>query len=220
MVASISARKNVSSAVAYFKHMAQDEYYTGDHEADGEWEGRGAERLTLDGPVSKADFEAALNGIDPKTGEPLVQLKKAHAPGWDMTYSAPKSVSVMWALSPEKERRTIESAHRQAVSAANKHVEDNAAWTRRGKSGAQREQVAGLVIARFHHHTSRDLDPQMHTHSFIFNTAPRRDGSWGSIVSRDLYKAQKEAGAVYRGHLANALEREGYAIEQYDWGFG
>ena len=223
MVASISARKSVSAAVSYFKHMAQDEYYTGkgegEVEADGEWDGRGAERLALEGPVSKADFEAALNGIDPKTGERLTQIGKSHAPGWDMTFSAPKSVSVMWALSPPDDRKTIETAHRQAVHAATTHLEDHHAFTRRGKGGAIREPVAGLTIARFHHHTSRDLDPQLHTHAFIFNTAPRRDGTWGSLVSRDLYKAQKEAGAVYREHLANQLDRDGHAVERYGTGF-
>lgn len=219
MVASISARKSVGAAVAYFKHMAQDEYYTGDHEADGEWDGRGAERLALEGHVSKADFEALLNGRDPKTGEPLTQLGKSHAPGWDMTYSAPKSVSIMWALSPEADRAKIEAAHRAAVHAATTHLEDHHAITRRGKGGVIREPVAGLTVARFHHHTSRDLDPQLHTHAFIFNTAPRRDGTWGTLVSKELYKAQKETGAIYRAHLANSLEREGFAVERQGTGF-
>jgi len=222
MVASISARKTVAAAVSYFKHMAQDEYHTHESEAEteGEWAGRGAERLALNGPVSKSDFESALNGLDPKTGESLVQVgNRSHAPGWDMTFSAPKSVSVMWALSAEADRLKIERAHRLAVSAATTHLEDHHAFTRRGRAGAMREPVAGLTIARFHHHTSRDLDPQLHTHAFIFNTAPRRDGTWGTVVSRDLYKAQKVAGAVYRKHLASGLEREGIAIERYETGF-
>jgi len=221
MVASISARKSVAAAVSYFKHMASDEYYTGkgeqqtEAEADGEWAGRGAERLALEGPVSKRDFEAMLNGLDPKTGARLTQIGKSHAPGWDMTFSAPKSVSVMWALAPEADRKQIEAAHRSAVQAATTHLEDTHAFTRRGKGGAVREPVAGLTIARFHHHTSRDLDPQLHTHAFVFNSAPRRDGTWGSLVSRDLYKAQKEAGAVYRAHLAHELERGGHAVERF-----
>lgn len=221
MVASISARKSVAAAVSYFKHMASDEYYTGkgeqepEAEADGEWAGRGAERLALEGPVSKRDFEAMLNGLDPKTGARLTQIGKSHAPGWDMTFSAAKSVSVMWALAPEADRKQIEAAHRRAVHAATTHLEDTHAFTRRGKGGAVREPVAGLTIARFHHHTSRDLDPQLHTHAFIFNSAPRRNGSWGSLVSRDLYKAQKEAGAVYRAHLAHELERGGHAVERF-----
>ena len=219
MVASISTRKSVGAAVAYYTHMAQDEYYTGDQEADGEWSGRGAERLALEGSVSKADFGAALNGLDPKTSERLNQIGRTHAPGWDMTFSAPKSVSVMWALSPPAERARIEHAHRQAVSAATRHLENNHSVTRRGRGGAIREPVAGLVIARFHHHTSRDLDPQLHTHAFIFNTAPRRDGTWGSIVSRDLYQAQKDVGAVYRVHLGRALERDGHAVRWQGAGF-
>lgn len=217
MVASISARKSVGAAVAYFKHMAQDEYYTKEDEAEAEsdWGGRGAERLALDGDVSRRDFEALLNGYDPKTAEPLVQTgNKSHAPGWDMTYSAPKSVSVLWALSPPEARTKIEAAHRQAVSVATKHLEDNHALTRRGKGGAIREPVAGLTIARFHHHTSRDLDPQLHTHAFIFNAAPRQDGTWGTLVSRELYQAQKETGAVYRNHLAITLERDGYTVDR------
>ncbi|WP_419906877.1 MobF family relaxase [Hoeflea sp.] len=218
MVASISARNSVCAAVAYFSHMAGDEYYTreGEADADSDWAGRGAERLALEGPVSKPEFEAALNGLDPKTGEALVQIgNRTHAPGWDMTFSAPKSVSVLWALAPETDRAGIETAHRSAVTAATRHLEDTHAFTRRGKGGIVRQEVAGLTIARFHHHTSRDLDPQLHTHAFIFNTAPRRDGSWGTLISRDLYKAQKEAGRVYREHLANALERDGHAIERH-----
>lgn len=222
MVASISARKSVDAAVAYFKHMAQDEYYTKENEADADsdWDGRGAERLALDGDVNRRDFEALLNGYDPKIAEPLVQTgNKSHAPGWDMTYSAPKSVSVLWALSPPEERTKIEAAHRQAVSAATNHLEDNHAFTRRGKGGSVREPVAGLTIARFHHHTSRDLDPQLHTHAFIFNAAPRQDGSWGTLVSRELYKAQKETGAVYRNHLARALERNGHTVDRHGKSF-
>ena len=136
-----------------------------------------------------------------------------------MTYSAPKSVSVMWALSPEADRAKIETAHRAAVHAATAHLEDHHGITRRGKGGALREPVAGLTIARFHHHTSRDLDPQLHTHAFIFNSAPRRDGTWGTLVSKELYKAQKETGAVYRANLANALEREGFAVERHGTSF-
>ncbi len=219
MVASISARGSVAAASAYYQHMATDEYYTAAHEAEGEWAGRGAERLALNGPVSKAGFDAALRGIDPRTGAPLTQTHRAHTPGWDMTFSAPKSVSVLWALSPDKDRLEIEAAHRVAVNASLRYLEDHHAFTRRGRGGAVREPVAGLVTAQFHHETSRDLDPQLHTHLFIFNMAPRVDGSWGSLVSRELYKAQKAAGAAYRAQLANELERQGHTLTRYDNGF-
>ena len=74
-------------------------------------------------------------------------------------------------------------------------------------------------MAQFDHHTSRDSDPQLHTHCFMFNLAPRRDGSWGAIVSRELYKAQKDAGAVCRRELAGELERLGHRLDRQEDGF-
>ncbi len=217
MVASISARGGVESALGYCEHLGQDDYYLRDGVPPGWWAGEGAARLSLSGPVTRSEFEAALRGVDPKTGERLAALggkNQNHAAGWDVTFSAPKSVSVQWALSEPGDRFGVERAHRVAVDTATAFLEQTAAWARRGKGGANREQTAGLLMARFDHHTSRDLDPQLHSHVFVLNLAPRKDGTWGAIVSRELYKAQKQAGAVYRQALAAALEREGHAIER------
>lgn len=215
MVASISARGNAKAALAYYAHLRADDYYTRGGEPPGRWAGDAAARLSLQGPVTQKEFEAALRGLDPKTGDRLVQPgHRDHAAGWDMTFSAPKSVSVLWALSPAQERPAIEQAHRAAVLAAARHLETTAAWARRGKGGAIREPTAGLLMAQFDHHTSRESDPQLHAHCFIFNCAPRRDGSWGAIISRDLYKVQKQAGAIYRHALGKKLERQGHRL---DW---
>jgi conjugative relaxase-like TrwC/TraI family protein len=217
MVASISARGGVQAALGYYGHLGRDDYYTRGAEPPGGWAEEAAARLSLHGPVTRSDFESALRGIDPKTGERLANLggrAQQHAAGWDLTFSAPKSVSVLWALSEPKDRPAIERAQHVAVAAATKHLEQTAAWARRGKGGAIREQTAGLLMAKFDHHTSRELDPQLHTHVFVFNLAPRKDGTWGAIVSRELYKTQKQAGAVYRDALARELERDGHAIER------
>lgn len=222
MVASISARGSAKAALAYYDHLRRDDYYTRGGEPPGRWAGEGAERLSLRGPVTQAEFEAALSGVDPKTGERLVQQggrARQHSAGWDMTFSAPKSVSVLWALSNESDRQAIEHAHQSAVLAATAHLERTAAWARRGQGGNVRQQTAGLLMAQFDHHTSRDSDPQLHTHNFVFNLAPRRDGSWGGIVSRELYKAQKDAGALYRRALAGELERLGYRLDREKDGF-
>jgi conjugative relaxase-like TrwC/TraI family protein len=120
MVASISARGGVQAALQYYAHLGQDDYYLRDGEPPGGWAGEGAARLSLAGPVTKSEFEAALKGIDPKTGERLAALggrSQDHAAGWDMTFSAPKSVSVLWALSEARDRVAVESAHRIAVEA-------------------------------------------------------------------------------------------------------
>ncbi len=222
MVASISARGGAQAALAYYGHLRQDDYYTSEGEPPGRWAGEGADRLSLKGPVTQSEFEAALKGIDPKTGEQLASQggrSRTHSAGWDMTFSAPKSVSVLWALSNEQDRTAIEQAHRSAVLSATTHLERTAAWARRGKGGIIREQTAGLLMAQFDHHTSRDLDPQLHTHSFVFNLAPRQDGTWGAIVSRDLYKAQKDAGTAYRRELAGELERLGHRLDRHEQGF-
>lgn len=217
MVASISARGGVQAALGYYGHLGQDDYYLRGHEPPGRWAGEGAARLSLNGPVVRAEFEATLNGIDPKTGARLTALggkTQNHAAGWDVTFSAPKSVSVLWALSDADQRPAIEAVQRGAVATATKHLEATAAFARRGKGGSIKEATAGLLLAKFDHHTSRDLDPQVHTHVFVFNVAPRRDGTWGAIVSRDLYKAQKQAGAIYRAALGSELERLGYGIDR------
>jgi conjugative relaxase-like TrwC/TraI family protein len=222
MVASISARGGAKAALSYYSHLQADDYYTGGNEPPGRWAGDGAERLSLQGPVTRTEFEAALQGRDPKTGEQLAKeggRSREHSAGWDMTFSAPKSVSVLWALSDQTDRQQIADAHRSAVMAATSHLERTAAWARRGSGGSVREQTAGLLVAQFDHHTSRESDPQLHTHSFVFNLAPRQDGSWGAIVSRELYKAQKTAGAVYRNELANGLERLGHRVERQADGF-
>lgn len=220
MVASISVRKSVAAAAAYYQHMGKDDYYAREGEAPGRWEGRAAERLSLEGSVSKSDFEAALEALDPRTGERLILANGiAHTAGWDMTFSAPKSASVLWALSNENQHQTIEAAHQKAVNTALRHLENNHAWARRGRRGVIKERTAGLLVAAFDHHTSRDLDPQLHTHAFIFNLAPRQDGSWGAIVGRELYLAQKEAGRMYRAEFANGLERSGVDITRESDGF-
>ncbi len=217
MVATISARGGAKSALAYYAHLSADNYYTRDGEPPGRWAGEGAERLSLEGPVTRAEFEAALTGLDPKTQARLAALggrNKTHSAGWDITFSAPKSVSVMWALSEKETRERIEKAHVKAVLKATKPLEQTSAWARRGKGGRVKERTAGLLMAQFDHQTSRDLDPQLHTHSFIFNLAPRKDGTWGAILSRELYKAQKQAGLNYRNELAAELEKEGFVIER------
>jgi conjugative relaxase-like TrwC/TraI family protein len=222
MVASISARGNAKAALAYYDHLRRDDYYTRGVEPPGRWAGQGADRLSLRGPVTRAEFEGALGGLDPKTGDRLVQhggRGRDHSAGWDMTFSAPKSVSVLWALSEGPDRRMVEQAHQSAVLAATAHLERTAAWARRGRAGTVREQTAGLLMAQFDHHTSRESDPQLHTHCFVFNLAPRRDGSWGAIVSRELYKAQKDAGTLYRRELGGALERLGYRLDRQKDGF-
>ena len=116
-MASISARGSAAAALGYYDHLQCDDYYSRGGEPPGRQAGRGAERLSLTGPVTHTEFEASLQGLDPKTSEQLAQIGgrgREHSAGWDMTFSAPKSVSVLWALSDGPERAAIEQAHQSA----------------------------------------------------------------------------------------------------------
>lgn len=209
MVATVSARKNIASAVQYFTHLNEDDYYL-KNDSVGYWFGKGAEFLGLKCSVSREGFSDALSGRNPSTGEPLIRVHKRSAqrqPGWDVCMSAPKGVSILMALAPNrKARRAIVRAHRNAVKVACGHIEENYAVCRRGKGGRQKEKTAGLLFSVFDHYTSRSLCPQIHSHVFVHNLAPRGDTSWGGIISKPLYSAQKEIGAIYRKHLHKELQ--------------
>lgn len=201
-------------SIEYYSDLASEDYYHAGGEPAGRWTGRGAALLGLRGTVETDDYMHILRGFHPNGREALCrQPGKNHQSGWDLTFSAPKSVSIAWARGEEKLQAAIQAAHHSAVIAALDHLEEHAAITRRGNNGKTREATAGLVIATFEHSTSRDLDPQLHTHSLVCNLGPRTDGSWGTLESRDLYLWQRSAGAMYRAELATGMQRLGFATE-------
>ena len=134
-----------------------------------------------------------------------------HKPGWDFTFSAPKSVSVM-ALIGGDER--LMAAHKEAVKTALGYVEDKLVGARNTADGvAQFVRTENLAAATFTHTTSRALDPQLHTHSVILNATLRNDGLWRSIESRKMYDPNVAAGQVYRSELAMKAHELGYTVE-------
>jgi conjugative relaxase-like TrwC/TraI family protein len=207
------------------------DYYLGrsgrGRENAGTWHGLGADELGLSGTVRRADLLRIWEGRDPRTGEIVVSLGSAgeHVAGVDVTFSAPKSVSVLWALSDLTVRSDVEAAHDQATLVALRHIERNVPLVRRRLSQDEvvHEQAAGIIAARFRHHTSRLTDaqhargevpdPQLHDHVVIANMAKRAgDGKWVAIDSRELFRVAAEGGAVYRAELASRLQQLGYGI--------
>jgi len=213
------------------------DYYLGPEgscsSAPGRWHGRGAEALDLDGTVTRADLITTWEGRDPKTGE--IVVKRAahgeHVAAVDCTFSAPKSVSILWATGDLDLRNAIEAAQTEAVSVAINHIEKTAPLLRQRVDGQiVHTQTAGIIAAVFRHHTSRLSptetgpnaipDPQLHDHVAIANMALRPDNShhgeaqWGAIDSRELYRIAAEAGAAYRAELAKHLQQLGYSVER------
>ncbi|ELJ8720566.1 MobF family relaxase [Vibrio cholerae] len=201
--------------LAYYEDMAEEDYYTKGGEPSGVWYGKGAILLGLSGNVEKDDYNKIMNGFSPD-GEALCQNPgSGHRAGLDLCFSPPKSVSVVWARADTTLKQQIQTAQFRAVCSAISHLEKHAAITRRSHNGTSREQVIGLVTATYEHSTSRALDPQLHTHCLVANIAPRYDGTWGTLESRDLFLWQASAGAVYKAELAFQLRELGFDIEKY-----
>lgn len=198
----------------YYVNLAQEDYYLKGGEPPGQWYGEGADRLGLFGKVTESELKLLFSGRGPDK-EPLVQNagSEDRQAGWDLTFSAPKSVSVLWAQADPETRRAILEAHRASVDAALDYLEKEAAWTRRGKKGEGRER-AHLVFAKFEHGTSRAQDPNVHTHVLLVNACVRDDGTTGSIESKPIFKEKMTAGALYRAEYAQRLCNIGFEVEQ------
>jgi conjugative relaxase-like TrwC/TraI family protein len=126
-------------------------------------------------------------------------------PAGTLTFSAPKSVSVLWSQASEEVGREVRAAHAEAVEKALAYVEEQCGWTRRGKAGAEKER-ASLFFATFEHGTSRAQDPQLHTHALLLNACLRSDGTTGALDTMELYYHKMAAGALYRAELSRQLE--------------
>ena len=209
MVASVSALTSSAQASSYYE---ADDYYSEGGLSPSEWQGAGAEALGLSGEVDRDQFRDLLDGK--VVGEQLGTFRDGqleHRPGWDVTLSAPKSVSIMAEVAGD--RRLI-AAHGEAVRTALAHVEKHMAATRIRDGGTvTREATGNLVIASFQHGTSRAQDPQLHTHNVIMNATRDEDGAWRSLEPRAIYQLQKQIGAIYRQELALKVRELGYEIE-------
>ncbi len=217
MVVSIGKIASPAQGVSYFE---RDGYYAKDdpaHKAASAWAGKGAEALGLLGPVDPDTFRAILEGKVPD-GPQLGKRGKDgtihHRPGRDVTLSAPKSVSLA-ALVGGDDR--VIAAHDASVSRTLTWIEKNAVETRmQDKATGSMVRAGGqkMVVATFRHNTSRNLDPQLHTHCVIANMVQSEDGKWRTMVDDGLYGGKMTIGAVYRAELARSLKGLGYRIEK------
>ena len=217
MVASIGKIASPAQGVTYYE---RDGYYARDdpaHKAASAWAGKGAEALGLSGPVDPEKFKAVLEGKvpdGPQLGKRGNDGTIHHRPGRDVTLSAPKSVSLA-ALVGGDDR--VIAAHDTAVKRTLGWIEKNAIETRlqdRATGTMVRAGGQKMVASTFQHDTSRNLDPQLHTHCVLANMVQGEDGKWRTMVNDGLYHNKMAMGAVYRAELAQGLSRLGYGIEK------
>ena len=206
-------------------HQAANGYYTGGGEPDGIWwNPAGLLGLQHGATVGTDAFYRLCEGFSPD-GEKLTQNAGSgkRSAGLDLTFSADKSVSAVWAVAGERLRTAIADAHTAAVQYTLEHViEAHCATTRirtRGLNGARGELAivpADLIAALFQHGTSRADDPQLHTHCTVMNAARAHfDGKYRALNQYPLYRWKMAAGATYRNHLAFGLRGLGFKVEQH-----
>jgi Ti-type conjugative transfer relaxase TraA len=186
-----------------------EDYYTGAGEAPGQWVGRAAELLGLEGAVVGDDLHAVLASLDPRTGDRLTRAQGApKVPGFDATFSAPKSVSLLFAIGSPEVSNEVRNAHDTAVERALEVLEDETARARRGKGGLTQVGADGFVATGFRHRTSRAGDPQLHTHVLIANVVHCPDDDrWSALDGRPLFGWAKTAGYLYEAQLRAELTR-------------
>ena len=207
---------NVSAAHAE-SYYEKDDYYTKgdpDIESDTQWLGVGATELGLHGPVEADVFKQLLHGKRPNGGSlhsTRIDPEK-HRAGTDYTFSAPKSVSIAGLI--QKDKRVIQ-AHDEAVKTALNVLERRYAQTRVRRGHGIRDQVhtGNIIAATFRHETSREQDPQLHTHCVVINATQLENGKWQSLSNDEIVANQKFLGEIYQNELAVQLRQLGYGIE-------
>lgn len=194
----------------------RDEYYAS--EGGGVWWSSGETVVRHGAAIDAASFRDLCAGYHPGTGKALVRGAGAdHWAGQDCTLTPGKSVSVLWVAGTPEQRAAIEAAHRSAVERALAFVAaEGLVSVRTGAGGTERHRPRDLIVARFDHYTTREGDPNIHTHCIFMNVAgsPKNSGAGRyksqthlTIEVEQLYAYQRAVGAAYRAALAEDLHR-------------
>jgi conjugative relaxase-like TrwC/TraI family protein len=186
-----------------------EDYYAGDGDAPGRWIGRADLVGAVAGSLATAvDAKLLLEAKCAPDGSRLgrTSVTERSVTAFDLTFSAPKSVSVLHALGDLAVAAAIEAAHTAAVEQAVAAVSPRIGYTRTGHAGAAVVDADGVFGIRYRHRTSRALDPQLHDHVLISNAVrTMSDGQWRTLDARGLYRQAKAAGVEYQTHLRPLL---------------
>ncbi|MGA9596662.1 MAG: MobF family relaxase, partial [Acidimicrobiia bacterium] len=183
-------------------------YYLDSGEPPGRWFGHGARMLGLGGQVDDEAFLAVMAGLAPMSGERLGRrFGDGSVRGFDATFLAPKSVSVLFAIGDQQLRAQVTEAHDRAVDAVLDWIESQAHTRLRRRGHVVCVDAEGIVVGVFRQHTSRRLDPQLHTHAVIANRVRSPDGRWLALDARTLKMDQRTLSGLYHAGLRAELTR-------------
>ncbi len=191
MTARVTTLKGPDAGAYYVEALPN--YYLDSGEPRGRWHGRAAARLCLTGEIDANDFLAVMAGEHPRS--PGLHLGRRYGDdsvrGFDVTCSAPKSVSVLFAVGDHHTRREMLTAHDEAVATTVRWIEHGALTRHRINGEVTVVDADGLIAATFRQHTSRSLDPQLHAHIVIANKVTTADGRWLALDARGLKLDQR-----------------------------
>lgn len=214
----IAEYKNERQVESYFaEHLSTGEYHTENGKSPGTWVGSLTEKFGLSKgqAIDSKDFEAIVKGFNPKTAQSFLLRRKANRiVAREMLFSAPKSVSIL-AITMQDDR--LKNAHAKAVSEAFETLERLAqSRVRAGQwiNADGKRDTGNVLAARFTHETSRELDPQLHTHNVVFNvTFDEHEGRLKALDPNFIYNSTSYVTEVYRSVLAREVKAIGYEIE-------
>ncbi len=199
---------NVRSPSAAANYFAADNYYaSADADRSGQWIGKGAEALGLEGRVEAKAFDALLRGELPD-GTRVGNPGQPHRPGTDLTFSLPKSWSLLALVGGD---RRIAEAYREAVVETLRWAERNAAQTRLTRIGAIRLVATdNLAIGLFQHDTNRNQEPNLHFHAVVANVTRGPDGKWRALRNDRLWELNTLLNSMTMARFRLAVEKLGY----------
>ncbi len=198
-------RVNSGQASTYY---TADDYYL---QEAGSWHGQMGVALGYTGPIQEADFQKLIEGKDPRFEIQAGGKEHKHTAGVDLTFSAPKSVSVAGLVLDDKR---IFDAHSAAVNKTLDYIEKNYTNVRVKEDGViHTEHTGNLLAAKFQHVSSRELDPQLHTHCLVMNMTITKDKEYRAMDFAEMYDTKMFLGQIYRSELAANLKELGYQIE-------
>lgn len=198
-----------SSADASQYYEQSDDYYFKDR-SPSRWSGVGADFLGLSGLVDQATFSQLLQGQLPN-GTKIHRGGAGRRGGTDLTFSAPKSVSMQLLIGHDDRLMT---AHNLAVTRALAFAEKYVACRVTLNGVTEKQSTGNFIVAEFDHHLSRASDPQLHTHCVAINATRRLDGEWRALDNEPIYRIKMMLGAFYRAELAREVQQLGYDVRQ------
>lgn len=192
----------------YRETRNREDYYAKD--GGGLWWSSAGSVVRHGATIGLSTFQDLCAGRDPRTGKALVRgAGEGHRAGWDITLTAAKTFSILWADGEANRRAQLEAIHAAAVTQALQFVRDEGlVEVRLGAGGYLREQPTDLIIGRFDHYTTRAGDPNCHTHCVLMNVVQCVDIKYRTLEPAKLFEWQKVVGSAYRAALAEGLSRE------------